>query len=146
MKLYLDNCAIQRPLDDRRQLRIALEAEAILGIISLIENNKIKLFSSDILKYEILKTPSIERREYALEFLKNASSHISISDAIENKAIIFEQNGMRAMDALHLATAVISNVDYFCTCDDKLLKTVLSLSEIKIMAGTPIDLIKEIEK
>jgi len=52
MKLYLDNCAIQRPLDDKAQIRIALESEAILGIISLVKDNEIELVLSDILEYE----------------------------------------------------------------------------------------------
>jgi predicted nucleic acid-binding protein len=146
MKLYLDNCAIQRPLDDKTQIRIALESEAILGIISLVENNEIELVSSDILEYEISKTPNIERREYAYEFLKIASSRIKLSDSIVNRAQMFEQNGIKAMDALHLATAVNSNIDYFCTCDDKFLKKILILNDLKLIAGTPLDLIKEIEK
>jgi hypothetical protein len=31
MKIYLDMCSIQRPLDTKTQLRIAVEAEAILS-------------------------------------------------------------------------------------------------------------------
>ncbi len=45
MKIYLDNCAIQRPLDDKSQIRIALESEAVLGIISLFELKTIELLS-----------------------------------------------------------------------------------------------------
>lgn len=33
MKIYLDNCSLQRPLDDKSQIRIRLEAEAILAVI-----------------------------------------------------------------------------------------------------------------
>ncbi len=40
MKVYLDTCSIQRPLDDQTQIRIRLEAEAVLGIISLIESRQ----------------------------------------------------------------------------------------------------------
>jgi hypothetical protein len=35
IKVYLDLCAIQRPLDTPNHVRIVLEAEAELGIISL---------------------------------------------------------------------------------------------------------------
>ena len=122
MKIYLDNCAIQRPFDDKTQIKIALESEAILGIISLVEAHEIELVSSDILEFEISKTPNVEWKEYAYEFLKIASSHIEISDAIENRAQVFEQKGIKAVDALHLASAVLSKVDYFCTCDDRFLK------------------------
>ena len=37
MLLYLDMCSLQRPLDDKTQLRIALEAEAVLGILALCQ-------------------------------------------------------------------------------------------------------------
>ncbi len=43
MKIYVDNCALQRPLDDKNQIRIATEAEAILGVISLCETEEIEL-------------------------------------------------------------------------------------------------------
>jgi len=32
-KVYLDLCSLQRPLDTKTQIRIAMEAEAVLGII-----------------------------------------------------------------------------------------------------------------
>ncbi|HLA87123.1 MAG TPA: hypothetical protein VJL10_03815 [Anaerolineales bacterium] len=47
--IYLDTCSIQRPLDSKTQLRITLEAEAILGILSFVETNKADLISSEIL-------------------------------------------------------------------------------------------------
>jgi hypothetical protein len=37
MKIHLDTCSIQRPLDNKTQVRIILEAEAILGIIGLCD-------------------------------------------------------------------------------------------------------------
>lgn len=39
MTIYFDTGSLQRPLDDKSQLRIALEAEAILGLITLVEQN-----------------------------------------------------------------------------------------------------------
>jgi len=37
MKVYLDMCSIQRPLDTKTHARIAVEAEAILGVLTLCE-------------------------------------------------------------------------------------------------------------
>ena len=34
MKIYLDMCSLQRPFDNKEQVRVALEAEAVLGIIT----------------------------------------------------------------------------------------------------------------
>lgn len=33
MRIYFDNCSLQRPFDNKSQLRIRIEAEAILSII-----------------------------------------------------------------------------------------------------------------
>nr|VFK11339.1 MAG: hypothetical protein BECKLPF1236A_GA0070988_1005215 [Candidatus Kentron sp. LPFa]VFK29956.1 MAG: hypothetical protein BECKLPF1236C_GA0070990_100997 [Candidatus Kentron sp. LPFa] len=46
MLIYLDTCCIQRPLDDRLQPRIDLEAEAILAVLDLIESGAVRLLSS----------------------------------------------------------------------------------------------------
>ena len=43
IKVYLDLCAIQRPLDTPNQVRIVLEAEAVLGILSLCDTELIEL-------------------------------------------------------------------------------------------------------
>ncbi|MEK7249996.1 MAG: hypothetical protein AAB209_06175 [Bacteroidota bacterium] len=47
MKVYLDNCSLQRPLDSKTQTRIRLEAEAVLVIIALCDEGRIELISSD---------------------------------------------------------------------------------------------------
>ena len=146
MKIYLDNCAIQRPLDDKSQIRIALEAEAVLGIISLCKSKVIELLSSDVLVFEISKTLNMTRKEYAFEFLKKSSNHIVISTDIENRANELEKEGIKALDALHLASAEKGNADYFCTCDDKFLKKIQKITDLKIKVGSPIELIEEIEQ
>ena len=52
MRIYLDMCSIQRPLDDRAQLRVSVEAEAVLGVMSLIESGRAVLLGSDVLLFE----------------------------------------------------------------------------------------------
>ncbi len=53
MKIYLDNCALQRPLDDKSQMRIHLEAEAILSVLTLCKAGELDLLSSEALELEI---------------------------------------------------------------------------------------------
>lgn len=144
MIVYLDNCVIQRPLDDRSQVRIAIEAEAVLGIVNYIESGIVILKSSDVLIYEIGKIPNLTRKEYAKEFLDLATDIISINPQIEQRAQEFEASGIQAIDALHIASAEDGNVDYFCTTDDKFLKKLIN-SNVKIKFGNPIDLIEELE-
>jgi len=65
MLIYLDTCCLQRPLDDRSQPRINIEAEAILTILGIIENNRITLVSSEVLEYEISMIPDKNRENKA---------------------------------------------------------------------------------
>ena len=49
MLVYLDMCSIHRPLDDKSQIRILVESQAVLGIIALCESGQVHLVSSDAL-------------------------------------------------------------------------------------------------
>jgi hypothetical protein len=61
---YLDLCAIQRPLDTANQVRIALEAEAVLGIIRFLDSAQVELLSSEALLYEGEQSGLPIRREH----------------------------------------------------------------------------------
>ena len=57
MKIYLDACSLQRPLDNKTQIRVALEAEAVLGVLALCEAGDLDLISSEVLAFEVARTP-----------------------------------------------------------------------------------------
>jgi hypothetical protein len=50
MRLYLDNCAFNRPFDDQGHIRVRLEAEAKLYIQERIQEGKAELAWSYILR------------------------------------------------------------------------------------------------
>ena len=54
--------------------------------------------------------------------------------------------GIKPLDALHLALAESGKADYFCTCDDKLLRTAKQVRDLKVTVINPVDLVQEIEK
>lgn len=145
MKIYLDVCSIQRPLDTKTQIRIVLEADAILGIITACEANEIELVSSDILLLEINRNPHRNRRDYALQVLSIATEFVEIDSHVEKRARVFNTLTIKTLDAFHLALAEKAEVDYFCTCDDKLSKKARSISDLKVKVVSPIDLIQELE-
>src|SRR5689334_21533941 len=122
MLIYLDMCSIHRPLDDKSQLRILVESEAVLGIIALCESGQAELVSSEALEYETGRNPRPERKAYAHDVLSYARRFIQLSPEIEERAHLFHAGGLKPLDALHLACAVEAGADYFCTCDDQLLK------------------------
>ncbi|RMD60006.1 PIN domain-containing protein [Candidatus Parcubacteria bacterium] len=146
MRIYLDVCAIQRPLDTPSHLRIAIEAEAVLGVLALCENGKIEIVSSDALVYETNRNPHPMRREYALAVLALAKEHLEISEEVEQRAAELVEQGFKALDALHLALAEAGRVDYFCTSDDKLLKRARRLGGILVKVVSPLELAEEVEK
>ena len=122
MKVYLDMCSIQRPFDTKIQLRIVVEAEAIVGIIALCESGQIDLMASDALVFETERNPHPIRKRHALEVLAKATLFVQTDRRVEERARTFHTLGIKPLDALHLASAVEAQADYFCTCDDRLLR------------------------
>jgi len=145
MKIYLDACSLQRPLDNKNQIRVALEAEAILGVLALCEAGELELISSEVLVFEVERTPQLSRREYGLEILAKARTFVSLSDIVEDRARTFTAAGVKPLDALHLASAEAAHVDFFCTCDDRFLKKARSLPDLNTKLVSPIELAEEFE-
>jgi hypothetical protein len=127
MLIYLDTCSIQRPLDDRSQPRINLEAEAIVTVLNLVECGDINLLSSEVLEFEIRRTPDLNRRIRASEILSVANTIAEVSATTRSRAQEIMLVGVKAIDALHVAIAIENHVSYFCTSDDKLLKKLKAL-------------------
>lgn len=74
MKIYLDNCSLQRPLDDQTQTRVQMETYAISQILDLCESRGLTLVSSAILLFEISKIGDAERRQATEETLQIAGN------------------------------------------------------------------------
>jgi predicted nucleic acid-binding protein len=146
MRIYLDNCSLQRPLDDKSQLRIRLEAEAIMIVLDLVKDGRLQLVSSDALVFEIGRNPNPTRRDFASEAVAGASTYVRLSREVEARARELSQNGMETLDSLHLASAEGAKADVFCTCDD----TFLRKARREIRGGTrvlsPLELVEELEK
>jgi hypothetical protein len=145
MKLYLDMCSLQRPLDDKGQLRILLESEAVLGILGLIEKGKISLASSDALLFENSANPNEIRRDFAGQVLNKSRFFIQADAEVEKLAKEYVLAGISSLDALHLASAVVGKCDCFCSCDDKLMKKARSILPVGLQVKTPLELAVELD-
>ena len=143
LKIYLDCCCIQRPLDTKNQLRIVLEAEAVLGLIELCRQGDVGLVSSDALRFEIGKCPNEIRREYGNDVLKLATVDVEVSEALRDRAVELEAGGLKPLDSLHVASAEVAGADYFCTCDDGILNKARNASLTNVRVLSPVDLIRE---
>lgn len=144
MKLYLDTCSLHRPLDDKTQVRVALEAEAVLAILALCETETATLVTSDALWFEVNHNPHLQRKAFVSEILARTAMTIELTEAIEQRANDLEKRGFKALDALHLASAEAGAVDYFCTCDDRLLKKAKEQPDLKIGIAAPLELAQEL--
>ena len=141
MKVYLDNCAYNRPFDDQRNIIVRLETEAKLAIQQMIKDNEITLIWSDVLDYENNDNPFEERREKISEWETLASGKVMISDAIIEKAREYMDVGLRQKDAVHIACAVYGKSDYFITVDKKILNK--SIKDIVVI--DPIDFLRRLQ-
>jgi predicted nucleic acid-binding protein len=144
MRIYLDNCCLQRPLDDQTQPRIRVETEAAFAVLAAVASGDQQLLSSEALEYEIRRIPDENRRGEVLSVLLLAGERLEVTDAVEAVAQQFEQSGIGAMDALHLALASAANADYFCTCDDALFRKAQTLSGLNCKVITLLGLVPEV--
>lgn len=144
MKLYLDTCVLHRPFDDQSQHRIALETQAVFEILAQCDAGTISLVSSDALLLEIDAGPDSERRRFAHEVLATATCVIGLEESIERRGNDLETLGFTGLDALHLAFAESAGVDYFCTCDDRLLKKATLTSGLRVNVVSPTELARKL--
>ena len=105
MRIYLDMCSLQRPLDTKTQVRVAMEAEAILSILALCAAGYATLLASDALMFETAQNPHPIRKQYAFGVLAMATEFVLTDSHIEAHARAFHAAEIKPLDALHLASA-----------------------------------------
>lgn len=141
MKIYLDNCCLNRPFDDQSLIRIRLEAEAKIKIQDEIRAGSLDLVWSYVLDYENSKNPFEERIKQVHKWRSLSSIQVQASDKIIEASNYFMSIDMRKFDALHIACAIEGECDYFLTTDDKVLNKNNKIEGITII--DPFGFIKE---
>jgi predicted nucleic acid-binding protein len=121
VKIYLDNCCLNRPYDDFRDDIVRMEAEAVISIIDRCENGGWELCGSDVLLDEIENTPNLVKKQKVLLLYQSAATHIDLNDEILSRAEELEQFNIKPYDALHLASAEAGGANVFLTTDKKLI-------------------------
>jgi len=121
-RIYLDTSVYNRPFDDQTQPRIWLETLAFTVILQMVESGSLELVSSSVLEYENSRNPLRLRREWVSHCLKLASHHQAVDEEIKQRAQELEQQGLKAVDALHVACAEAAEAVYFLTCDDRVVR------------------------
>jgi predicted nucleic acid-binding protein len=122
MTIYLDTCALNRLTDDHSQLRIRLEAEAMVRILDLVAAGRLFWSASTILQFEINRNSDPIRRIDTLKLLSNASEILAPTPNAIQRATDLISDGLTFLDALHLALAEARGIDWLITTDDRLLR------------------------
>lgn len=138
VRIYLDACCLNRPFDDSSQLRIRMEAEAVVTILEMVESGSVELLSSSVLEYELGQITDPDRRARTMRLLLLAGAYVNETDELKKYAQgLQEAFGLQELDALHVACAKESKADVFLTTDDRLLRS------IKRPTQTPLSLVAE---
>jgi predicted nucleic acid-binding protein len=144
-RLYLDLNCFNRPFDDQRQSRVAVETDAVFAILHRIEDGEDELVWSGALTFENSQNPMADRRVEIARWADRAVVKISITDEISERARELLDAGVQPLDAVHLACAEAGSTDRFLTCDDRLLRRARRVNAA-VQAQNPADYLEEIRR
>ena len=139
MRVYLDNCCYNRPFDEQAQLRVVLETLSKLNIQQQMRDGILEYVWSSVLDFEISKSRFLDRSLQIMPWAKGAVINVQIDDSIRFRAKEFEANGLKAMDALHVACAEAAECDWFFTTDRGVLKKARNLTSMRV--ANPVEFI-----
>ena len=141
MRLYLDACSLNRPFDDRSQVRVHLESESVLAILERVERGDWTLLSSAVLEFELTQNPDAQRRARTLRLLSLAREQAACDALVSARASALRRtHGLCALDALHFASAESLKADAFLTTDDRLIRAARrpSAPVLSLMVANPL--------
>lgn len=121
-KIYFDTCCLNRPFDDQTQVRVRLEAEAVLAILSRIENGEWDWVGSEVLTDEIEQMPDTQKLSRTKLLSGFIQENIEIGEKEERRAMELQAEGFQLFDSLHIACAESAKADVLLSTDDRLLK------------------------
>jgi len=141
LKVYLDTSTYNHPFDDQTQPKICLESQAVGIIFQMVETRMVDLVSSSVLEYENSRNPYLIKQEAMNRYLQSAGSRQIVDESIRQRSEQLEHNGLKAIDALHVACAEAISSDYLITCNKRLINRCSSLM-LKVV--NPVNFVLEI--
>lgn len=118
----MDCCCLNRPYDDQTHDIIRIESDAILAILFKCLYGTWSLIGSDIIEYEIAKTPDFNKKDKVMELYKIKKEIVKINDKIIYRAKEIQNLGLKPLDSLHFASAEYRNVDALLTVDKEFIQ------------------------
>jgi predicted nucleic acid-binding protein len=126
-RVYFDTCVLNRPLDDQSQARIRLEAEAVEHLLRAVADEKLEWILSEVVQFEITRCPDDDRRTVLELICRAATGRAVLADHPTSRARHLRSQGLRDIDAFHLAVAETAAVDVLLTTDDDFLRAARKL-------------------
>jgi predicted nucleic acid-binding protein len=143
LRLYFDNNVYNRPSDDRSILRNRIEARAVEELLAKVESGDLYLVSSFVVEAEHSRLGETTRRERVGDRIALAQEYVGTDPWIMARAQGLREEGFGEGDALHLAAAEHAGVDYFVTCDDRLLRRARRIG-FPVRVVSPPELLEEV--
>jgi len=144
IKIYLDDCCLNRPFDNQAQNRIAIEAAAIVRVLELVEAGMVSDYSSEMAQVEIEQIPDADRRRKVKGLLPPSRRIPPLTTHLLDEAEKFVRRGFKLADAVHLAAAAELDIDVFLTVDDDLLKRARKNAyHIGVTVRDPVSFVRE---
>ncbi len=124
MRIYLDNSFLNRPFDDPTIKLNRIEAEILLLIIiQSVQTGRIQFVNSSVIEFENSFNPFLERKRFVEKVMQHTVVYQNYTEEIQKRAMILGQEfGLKPLDALHVASAEVVQVDFFITCDYALVR------------------------
>ena len=145
LKLYLDNCCYNRPFDDLSNQKNYIESQAIIVILDLYKKDKLDIYKSKILDYEISQMKNSRKKSKILDVYSSLqSNYIDTTNEIIERAEELKKYNIKEKDALHIAYAEYGDLDYFITVDKILINATFKVNDLKIKVSNPIEFIMEV--
>ncbi len=121
--LYFDTNVLCRPFDDQTIRRIHRETEAFERILEKIRDNEAAFVISEILVFEIQRIISPTKRGKTSGYLHLSKGfHILKGETFALADEIMRRFKLEPHDALHVASALLGEAQYFLSCDDGVTK------------------------
>ncbi|MDR3331878.1 MAG: PIN domain-containing protein [Synergistaceae bacterium] len=143
MKIYLDNCCLNRPFDDLNYDIVRIESEAVVAIIDKCENEDWNFFSSDVLFDEISRLTDFVKKQKIMLLYRSATLHVEFTEEIILRGKELEQFGIESYDALHIASAESGGADVFLTTDNRLIKSA-NRANVNVLVKNPLIWLMEV--
>jgi hypothetical protein len=144
MRIYLDQCCLNRPFDEQRQERVHLETECIETILESFRRGRWQWIGSWAVVYEISYVAEAELRMELLRMLSWVHETVQVLDTEEERAVDLMSMGFKDLDALHVACAESGRADVLLTTDDRFLSAgKRNQALLKVKVANPLTWLEE---